>query len=79
MTPPKQSLCLKFFNVLGPGGGRKGRMASMVFHSWNQIREKDCVRLFQSHRPDYLDGGQFGDFIYVQDVAQVVEVFANRP
>ena len=76
---PKQSVGLKFFNVFGPGEGHKGRMASMVFHGWNQIRAHGCVRLFQSHRPDYPDGAQLRDFIYVRDVVQVIEALVERP
>jgi ADP-L-glycero-D-manno-heptose 6-epimerase len=76
---PKQSVGLKFFNVFGPGEAHKGRMASMVFHGWHQIREQGYVRLFQSHRPDYPDGGQLRDFIYVHDVVRVIEALAERP
>lgn len=76
---PKQSVGLKFFNVFGPGEAHKGRMASMAFHGWNQIREQGRVRLFQSHRPDYPDGGQLRDFIFVGDVVQVIAGLAERP
>lgn len=62
---------LKFFNVYGPNEYHKGRMASVIFHSFNQIREKGKVRLFRSHRPEYIDGGQLRDFIYVNDVLAV--------
>ena len=46
-------------------------MASVVFHSFNQISENGKVKLFRSHRPDYTDGGQMRDFVYVKDVAKV--------
>jgi len=62
---------LKFFNVYGPNEYHKGRMASMVFHGFNQVRKTGKVKLFRSHRPDYKDGGQLRDFIYVKDVAAV--------
>ncbi|MDP4587197.1 MAG: ADP-glyceromanno-heptose 6-epimerase [Flavobacteriales bacterium] len=62
---------LKFFNVYGPNEFHKGRMASVVFHSFNQISENGKVKLFRSHRPDYTDGGQMRDFVYVKDVAKV--------
>ncbi|HLV53865.1 MAG TPA: ADP-glyceromanno-heptose 6-epimerase [Cryomorphaceae bacterium] len=62
---------LKFFNVYGPNEYHKGRMASVVFHAYNQIKEKGEVRLFRSHNPDYADGGQLRDFIYVKDVVDV--------
>ncbi len=62
---------LKFFNVYGPNEFHKGRMASVVFHSFNQIQEKEEVKLFRSHREDYSDGGQMRDFVYVKDVAKV--------
>ncbi len=62
---------LKFFNVYGPNEYHKGRMASVIFHSFNQIKATGKVKLFKSHRPDFKDGQQLRDFIYVEDVAAV--------
>lgn len=76
---PRQCVGLKFFNVYGPGESHKGRMASMVFHGFNQLQSQGFVRLFKSHRPDYPDGGQLRDFIYVRDVVRVIESLAARP
>lgn len=63
---------LKFFNVYGPNEYHKGRMASVIFHSFNQINETGKVKLFRSHRPDFADGQQLRDFIYVKDIASVI-------
>jgi ADP-L-glycero-D-manno-heptose 6-epimerase len=76
---PRQCVGLKFFNVFGPGEGHKGRMASMVYHSYNQIRSTEKVRLFKSHRPDYPDGGQLRDFIYVNQVVEVILQCVENP
>jgi ADP-L-glycero-D-manno-heptose 6-epimerase len=65
----------KFFNVYGPNEYHKGRMASVVFHSYNQIQAQGMVKLFRSHRPDFADGMQSRDFIYVNDIAQVIHSF----
>jgi ADP-L-glycero-D-manno-heptose 6-epimerase len=62
---------LKFFNVYGPNEYHKGRMASVIFHAFNQIRDSGEVKLFRSHRPDYEDGMQLRDFVYVKDVTGV--------
>ncbi|PWU01431.1 MAG: ADP-glyceromanno-heptose 6-epimerase [Bacteroidetes bacterium] len=62
---------LKFFNVYGPNEYHKARMASVIFHSFNQIKQNGFVKLFKSHRPDFRDGEQLRDFIYVKDVIQV--------
>jgi ADP-L-glycero-D-manno-heptose 6-epimerase len=62
---------LKFFNVYGPNEYHKGRMASVVMHAFNQIRETGSLKLFRSHHPDYQDGEQMRDFIYVKDVVEV--------
>ena len=62
---------LKFFNVYGPNEYHKGRMASVIFHAFNQISEKGEMKLFRSHNPDYTDGGQLRDFVYVKDVVEV--------
>lgn len=62
---------LKFFNVYGPNEYHKGRMASVIFHAFNQIKEHGKVKLFKSHRPDYKDGEQMRDFIYVKDLCDV--------
>ena len=64
---------LKFFNVYGFREAHKGRMASMVYHGFNQIRSQGFVRLFKSHRPEYVDGGQQRDFIYVKDLVRVIQ------
>ena len=63
---------LKFFNVFGPNEYHKGRMASVVFHSYCQIRKNGKVRLFRSHKPEFKDGEQLRDFIYVKDVLDVL-------
>jgi ADP-L-glycero-D-manno-heptose 6-epimerase len=63
---------LKFFNVYGPNEYHKGRMASVIFHAFNQIKASGKVKLFRSHRPDYKDGWQLRDFIYVKDVVAVI-------
>lgn len=59
---------LKFFNVYGPNEYHKGRMASVVFHAYNQVTQTGCMKLFRSHNPNYQDGGQMRDFIYVKDI-----------
>ena len=63
---------LKFFNVYGPNEGHKARMASVIFHSFNQIKASGLVKLFKSHRPDFKDGEQLRDFIYVKDLVHVI-------
>jgi ADP-L-glycero-D-manno-heptose 6-epimerase len=62
---------LKFFNVYGPNEYHKARMASVIFHSFNQIKENGKVKLFRSHKDGYEDGEQLRDFIYVKDVVEV--------
>lgn len=68
----------KFFNVFGPNEYHKGRMASVVFHAFNQIKEKGEVSLFKSYRDDYQDGGQRRDFVYVKDVLSVLIHFMEN-
>jgi ADP-L-glycero-D-manno-heptose 6-epimerase len=62
---------LKFFNVYGPNEYHKGRMASVIFHAFHQIKKYGVVKLFKSHRPDFEDGKQLRDFIYVKDICKV--------
>ena len=63
---------LKFFNVYGPNEYHKGKMASVILHAYRQIQETGVVKLFRSHRPDFEDGQQLRDFVYVKDVAKVI-------
>ena len=63
---------LKFFNVYGPNEYHKGRMASVIYHSFNQIKKDGVVKLFKSHKEAYEDGKQLRDFIYVKDVVKVI-------
>jgi ADP-L-glycero-D-manno-heptose 6-epimerase len=64
---------LKFFNVYGPNEAHKGRMASVIFHAFNQIKSAGVVKLFKSHRPEFKDGEQLRDFIYVKDLVSVID------
>lgn len=70
-TPPYW-VGFKFFNVYGPNEYHKGRMASVILHAYNQIRETGKVKLFRSHNPDFEDGEQLRDFIYVKDLVHVI-------
>lgn len=63
---------LKFFNVYGPWENHKGRMASVIFHAFHQIKNNGKVKLFKSHKPEFKDGEQLRDFIYVKDVANII-------
>ncbi len=69
---------LKFFNVYGPNEFHKGRMASVIFHAFNQIKETGAMKLFASHNPDYKDGEQLRDFVYVKDVVNVCMFLLNH-
>jgi len=62
---------LKFFNVYGPNEYHKGRMASVIWHAFNQITKTDKMKLFRSHHPDFKDGEQMRDFVYVKDLIEV--------
>jgi ADP-L-glycero-D-manno-heptose 6-epimerase len=71
---------LKFFNVYGPNEYHKARMASVIWHSFNQVRKDGKVKLFRSHRPDFNDGEQLRDFVYVKDVLKVCYwLMENQP
>jgi ADP-L-glycero-D-manno-heptose 6-epimerase len=79
MTPPFWA-GLKFFNVYGPNEYHKGRMASVIFHAFNQISNTGLMKLFRSHKPGIKDGGQSRDFVYVKDLIDVIYwLYKNRP
>jgi ADP-L-glycero-D-manno-heptose 6-epimerase len=63
---------LKFFNVFGPNEYHKGRMASVVMHAFNQIKTNGSLKLFKSHHPNFNDGEQMRDFIYVKDLLNLM-------
>jgi len=74
---PPQWTGLKFFNVFGPNEAHKGPMSSVVAQIWPRIAAGESVKLFRSEHPDYADGGQLRDFVYVRDVAQCVAWMAR--
>ena len=70
---------IKFFNVYGPNEYHKERMASVIYHAFNQILSTGKMKLFRSHNPDYKDGDQKRDFIYVKDVTDVIMFLITNP
>jgi ADP-L-glycero-D-manno-heptose 6-epimerase len=76
-TPPFW-VGLKFFNVYGPNEFHKGRMASVVLHAFNTINKTGQMKLFKSHHKDYKDGEQSRDFVYVDDIADVMLYFMHN-
>ena len=75
---PKKWIGLKFFNVYGPQEYHKERMASMVFHAFNQYNAEKEIKLFKSHKEGYKDGFQLRDFIYIKDVVSIMNFFLNE-
>jgi ADP-L-glycero-D-manno-heptose 6-epimerase len=76
---PPQWAGLKFFNVYGPNEGHKGGMKSVVAQIWPKVAAGETVSLFRSHNPAYADGGQLRDFVYVDDVVDVIEFLLQSP
>jgi ADP-L-glycero-D-manno-heptose 6-epimerase len=71
---------LKFFNVYGPNEYHKNRMASVVYHAFNQIKQTGAVSLFKSHNDNFNDGEQLRDFVYVKDLLSVIVwMLKNKP
>lgn len=70
---------LKFFNVYGPNEYHKGDMRSVVHKAFGQVRETGAVKLFRSYRPDYPDGEQVRDFVYVKDAVEVMAWLLDHP
>ena len=71
-TIPKQHVGFNFFNVYGSNEYFKGSMASVIFHTYNDVIKTGKKELFKSYNPQYEDGGQLQDFIYVKDICKVV-------
>lgn len=76
---PAQWAGLKFFNVYGPNEEHKDGMKSVVAQIWPRVAAGEGVRLFKSHHPDYEDGGQLRDFVYVRDAVDVIAWLARNP
>ena len=70
---------LKFYNVYGPNEYHKEDMTSVVFKAFNQIREHGTVKLFRSHHPDFADGEQMRDFVYVKDCTRIMHRLLETP
>tara|TARA_B110000977_G_C11082778_1_gene493465 strand:- start:1665 stop:2630 length:966 start_codon:yes stop_codon:yes gene_type:complete len=69
---------MKFFNVYGPNEYHKSRMASVVYHTYKQVSETSAMKLFRSHHPDFENGMQLRDFVYVKDVVEVLYFFLHH-
>ncbi len=69
---------LKFFNVYGPNEYHKGNMASVIWQAFQQIQDNGQIKLFRSHHPDFEDGKQLRDFIYVKDVVDVLHFLMHH-
>ena len=76
-TPPHW-YGMKFFNVFGPNEYHKGRMASVIFHAFNQIKETGGMKIFRSHKDGFEDGKQLRDFVYVKDVSKVMQYMMQK-
>lgn len=77
---PKNWYALKFFNVFGPNEYFKGPMASVAYKAYHQIQKTGRMGLFRSHHPDYKDGEQLRDFVYVKDVTRwMAELMDKKP
>jgi len=76
---PPQWAGLKFFNVYGPNEYHKGEMQSLIAKAHGPVLAGEPVRLFKSHHPDYDDGGQLRDFVYVKDCVEVVLWLLDNP
>lgn len=76
---PPQWAGLKFFNVFGPNEFHKGAMRSVVLQAFEQLQRGESIKLFKSHRPDFDDGGQRRDFIYVRDCVDVILWLLDSP
>ena len=70
---------LKFFNVFGPNEDHKGSMRSLIHKSYGQILKTGKISLFKSYKPEYPDGGQVRDFVYVKDVVAEIMFFYDNP
>lgn len=69
---PRQWVGFKFFNVFGPNEQHKGRGASMAYHLFNQARDEQLLSLYKSYKPEYADGQQIRDFVYIKDVVDTL-------
>ena len=74
-----QAVGLKYFNVFGPNEYHKENMCSLVFKAFSQIQETGQVSLFKSHHPDYRDGEQQRDFLYIKDAVAMTLHLADTP
>ena len=70
---------IKYFNVFGPNEYHKADMRSFIIKAFQQVNETGDVKLFKSHLPDFSDGGQLRDFIYVKDAVDMTLFFLERP
>ena len=75
----KSMVGLKYFNVFGPNEYHKGNMRSFVAKAFEQINADGKVCLFKSHEPDYADGGQVRDFLYIKDAVDMTLFFLDNP
>ncbi|MBC8370000.1 MAG: ADP-glyceromanno-heptose 6-epimerase [Planctomycetes bacterium] len=76
---PPQCVGLKFFNVYGPNEYHKGNMRSVIHQLHGKISDGEDATLFCSHHPDYADGGQLRDFVYVKDIVDMMIWFLDNP
>lgn len=70
---------MKYFNVFGPNEYHKGSMRSMVYHGYHQVKKDGRIRLFKSYKPEYADGEQKRDFVYVKDIVDIMWWFLQNP
>ncbi|RZJ96786.1 MAG: ADP-glyceromanno-heptose 6-epimerase [Brevundimonas sp.] len=76
---PSQWAGLKFFNVYGPNEYHKGGMKSVVAQIWPKVQADEPVTLFRSHNPNYADGGQLRDFVFVDDIVDIIDWLLATP
>jgi len=75
----KKIVGLKYFNVFGPNEYHKADMRSFVLKAFEQINATGKVKLFKSHKPEYKDGGQLRDFLYIKDAVDMTLFFLDNP
>jgi ADP-L-glycero-D-manno-heptose 6-epimerase len=75
----KKATGVKFFNVFGPNEYHKGDMRSIICKNFNEVAQKGILKLFKSYNPDFIDGGQKRDFVYIKDIVDVLFFLFENP